>query len=107
MGDVQVWNVTGQLELKTSSGGVSVIGGDGNVIAKSDFGDIEIKRRKGHLAAKTESGDILFDNPGSTTEYARTAFGDVRGLRQNVQCRRNLVSRISRREKSERTLFDF
>lgn len=77
-GDVSVRDVTGQVELRTSSGDVTVSGVDGDLDAWLSSGDLRVDDVRGRVSATTSSGDVTLTGLRSSDVDVRASSGDTR-----------------------------
>lgn len=76
-GDIDLFDLQGEAELKTSGGDVYASNCNGNFIFKTSGGDIETEEISGDLEMATSGGDIKTRKHAGTTE-ARTSGGDIK-----------------------------
>ncbi|MET7465325.1 DUF4097 family beta strand repeat-containing protein [Nonomuraea sp. NPDC005501] len=76
-GDITVVRSTGHTDITTANGGIRVREIDGSAVIKTANGDITLGDVTGDLRMKTAYGDITVDRAQASVA-ARTATGDVR-----------------------------
>ncbi len=76
-GDVEVYDLQGEGELKTSGGDVDLVNCEGSFELKTSGGDIKAEDVKGPLLMATSGGDVKTRNHTGDAE-ARTSGGDIR-----------------------------
>jgi DUF4097 and DUF4098 domain-containing protein YvlB len=75
-GDLNLMNITGKLTAKTSGGDIDLAHGVGTLFLSTSGGDIDIRDTEGRLNVHTSGGDIRIDyNRGDA--YASTSGGDI------------------------------
>ncbi|NOZ04399.1 MAG: DUF4097 family beta strand repeat protein [FCB group bacterium] len=75
-GDIEIRNITGQVDLKTSGGDLDLSNIIGKLTAKTSGGDIELSHGQGNLFLSTSGGDLVIsDTEGKIN--AHTSGGDI------------------------------
>jgi hypothetical protein len=80
-GNVEVREVSGNLNLRSSSGNVSVDGASGRIEASSSSGNVTVKNVSGSVSARTSSGNVnahIIDVSGSDDMEFSSSSGNVR-----------------------------
>ncbi len=75
-GDIQLKDLTGNIELKTSGGDVAVRNTNGELKVGTSGGDISLDNNSGDITLKTSGGDIQ-THSFSGNIYASSSGGDV------------------------------
>jgi DUF4097 and DUF4098 domain-containing protein YvlB len=75
-GDLDIKNVNGEYEFKTSGGDINMSSCQGNVFCATSGGDLILIRVKGNLTANTSGGDIRCEECGENLNL-KTSGGDI------------------------------
>ncbi len=75
-GDIELRNITGQIEVKTSGGDLDLGNIIGKLTAKTSGGDIDLSHGQGNLFLSTSGGDIVIANTEGKIN-AHTSGGDI------------------------------
>jgi|WetSurMetagenome_2_1015567.scaffolds.fasta_scaffold36568_2 DUF4097 and DUF4098 domain-containing protein YvlB len=75
-GDINLGNLTGNVDMKTAGGDIVLKSIKGNTDLKTAGGDIKVESFNGNFSAKTAGGDIIISGSDGSIE-AKTAGGDI------------------------------
>jgi DUF4097 and DUF4098 domain-containing protein YvlB len=75
-GDINLGNLTGNVDMKTAGGDIVLKSIKGNSDLKTAGGDIKVESFNGNFSAKTAGGDIIMSGSDGSIE-AKTAGGDI------------------------------
>ncbi len=85
-GNVEIYNVKGEIEGSTSGGDVEANSLDGNIRMNTSGGNVVGKSLKGDLYLETSGGDIFVENSSGNLK-AETSGGDIKILDCDAQVR--------------------
>jgi DUF4097 and DUF4098 domain-containing protein YvlB len=85
-GDIDLADLSGDLEAKTGGGDVALSGIQGRIVVKTGGGDIDFLNGKGSLTLNTGGGEIGIQNFEGAEIEARTGGGDIlaEGITANI-----------------------